>query len=124
LTHRGRASAVTFVAGQCKGLTDQNWAGLAGADRTLVIYMGIATAPDVVEKLRADGLPAETPAAVIEKGTRSDARVLRTVLGNLAHVIVQEAIKSPALIVVGEVVREAMADEVMALWVNETEKVA
>jgi uroporphyrin-III C-methyltransferase len=38
---------VTFVAGQCKGLTDQNWAGLAGKGRTLVIYMGVATADDI-----------------------------------------------------------------------------
>ena len=34
LTHRDAASAVTFVAGQCKGLSDQNWAGLAGKGRT------------------------------------------------------------------------------------------
>ena len=47
LTHRDASSAVTFVAGQCKGLTDQNWAGLAGKGRTLVIYMGVATAEDI-----------------------------------------------------------------------------
>src|SRR3546814_10263471 len=44
LTHRDAASAVTFVAGQCKGLTDQDWSGLAGKGRTLGIYMGVATA--------------------------------------------------------------------------------
>ena len=42
LTHRDASSAVSFVAGQCKGLSDQNWAGLAGKGRTLVIYMGVA----------------------------------------------------------------------------------
>src|SRR3546814_5737354 len=47
LTHRDAASAVTFVAGQCKGLTDQDWSGLAGKGRTLVIYMGVATAGDI-----------------------------------------------------------------------------
>ncbi|MBX9884110.1 MAG: uroporphyrinogen-III C-methyltransferase, partial [Novosphingobium sp.] len=36
LTHRENASIVSFVAGQCKGLADQNWAGLAGVGRTLV----------------------------------------------------------------------------------------
>ncbi len=41
LTHRDASSAVTFVAGQCKGLTDQDWSGLAGKGRTLVIYMGV-----------------------------------------------------------------------------------
>src|SRR5690606_39614322 len=41
LTHRDAASVVSFVAGQCKGLAEQNWAGLAGKGRTLVIYMGV-----------------------------------------------------------------------------------
>ena len=39
LTHRDSASIVSFVAGQCKGLAEQDWAGLAGKGRTLVIYM-------------------------------------------------------------------------------------
>ena len=45
LTHRDASSIVSFVAGQCKGLKDQDWAGLAGKGRTLVIYMGVKTAP-------------------------------------------------------------------------------
>jgi uroporphyrin-III C-methyltransferase len=44
LTHRDWSSAVSFVAGQCKGLTEQDWSGLAGQGRTLVIYMGVACA--------------------------------------------------------------------------------
>jgi uroporphyrin-III C-methyltransferase len=42
LTHRDWSSAVSFVAGQCKGLSEQDWSGLAGKGRTLVIYMGVA----------------------------------------------------------------------------------
>ena len=45
LTHREASSVVSFVAGQCKGLSEQDWAGLAGKGRTLVIYMGIKTVP-------------------------------------------------------------------------------
>ncbi len=74
LTHRDASSAVSFVAGQCKGLTDQNWAGLAGKGRTLVIYMGVATAADITEKLIADGLSPDMPVAVLERATRPDAR--------------------------------------------------
>src|SRR3546814_19156677 len=59
LTHRDAASAVTFVAGQCKGLTDQDWSGLAGKGRTLVIYMGVATAEDIADKLLAAGVSPE-----------------------------------------------------------------
>src|ERR1043166_8018718 len=40
LTHRDAASVVSFVAGQCKGLTEQNWTGLAGAGGALGVYMG------------------------------------------------------------------------------------
>src|SRR5690606_15086536 len=66
LTHRDRASIVSFVAGQCKGLAEQDWAGLAGAGRTLVIYMGVKTAPQIAEKLMADGLAPDMPVAVLE----------------------------------------------------------
>src|SRR3546814_12876336 len=78
LTRRDAASAVTFVAGQCKGLTDQDWSGLAGKGRTLVIYMGVATAEDIADKLMADGVSPATPVAVLEKGTRADGRAMRT----------------------------------------------
>jgi len=103
LTHRGMASAVTFVAGQCKGLSEQNWAGLAGQDRTLVIYMGVATAADIAEKLMADGLSPAMPVAVLEKGTRADGRTFVTNVADLGGLIAREAVRSPALIVVGEV---------------------
>ncbi len=109
LTHRDAASAVTFVAGQCKGLTDQNWAGLAGLDRTLVIYMGVATAEMICDKLIADGVSPEMPVAVLEKGTRSDSRALQTVLTDLGGMIAREGVQSPALIVIGEVVKRSNA---------------
>lgn len=105
LTHRGLSSAVTFVAGQCKGLTDQNWAGLAGQNRTLVIYMGVATAADIADKLIADGITPDMPVAVLEKGTRKDSRALTTILSDLGGLVSREAVRSPALIVVGEVAR-------------------
>lgn len=104
LTHRDSASAVTFVAGQCKGLSDQNWAGLAGKGRTLVIYMGVATAAGITEKLIADGLSPDTPVAVLERVGRSDARALRTLLTDLGGLILREDVRSPAIIVVGDVV--------------------
>jgi uroporphyrin-III C-methyltransferase len=103
LTHRENASIVTFVAGQCKGLSDQNWAGLAGVGRTLVIYMGVATAAAISEKLMADGLAPTMPVAVIENASRPQMRVVRGALAGLADLVGRERIKSPALIVIGEV---------------------
>ncbi|MCK0128991.1 uroporphyrinogen-III C-methyltransferase [Erythrobacter sp. F6033] len=103
LTHRDASSIVSFVAGQCKGLSDQNWSGLAGAGRTLVIYMGVKTAPQIAEKLMADGLAPDMPLAVIENAARSDMRVVRGMLAGLPDLVTNEKIKSPALIVIGEV---------------------
>ncbi len=103
LTHRDAASIVTFVAGQCKGLKDQDWAGLAGPGRTLVIYMGVKTAPQIAEKLMEDGLAPETPVAVIENGARPQMRVLRGMLAGLPDLVTRENVVSPALIVIGDV---------------------
>src|SRR3546814_15173830 len=58
LTHRDHSSAVSFVAGQCKGLSDQDWSGLAGQGRTRGIYMGVATASDIEDKLQVDRVAA------------------------------------------------------------------
>ena len=119
LTHRDAASAVTFVAGQCKGLTEQDWSGLAGHGRTLVIYMGVATAADIADKLIADGVSPAIPVAVLENGTRSDMRTLRTLLTDLGDMVAREKVKSPALIVVGEVAAYALAQDVLAGWATQ-----
>lgn len=121
LTHRDASSAVSFVAGQCKGLTDQDWSGLAGKGRTLVIYMGVATAFDIADKLIADGVSPEIPVAVMENGTRTNMRTLRTLLADLGNMVAREKVKSPALIVVGEVTRYAIADDVLATWAEKME---
>lgn len=110
LTHREAASAVTFVAGQCKGLTDQNWAGLAGKDRTLVIYMGVATSGAITEKLIADGLSPDTPVAVVENGTRGNMRAIASILGDLGNLVETHDIKSPALIIIGDVAHMGKAE--------------
>lgn len=103
LTHRDASSIVSYVAGQCKGLSNQDWSGLAGVGRTLVIYMGVKTAPQIAEKLMEDGLAPDMPLAVIENAARPDMRVLRGPLAGLPELVTANAIKSPALIVIGEV---------------------
>lgn len=106
LTHRDSASIVSFVAGQCKGLTEQDWSGLAGKGRTLVIYMGIATSEAIAEKLMEDGLAPDVPVAVIENASRPEMRVLRGPLAGLPLLIADNRVKSPALIVIGDVTAE------------------
>lgn len=103
LTHREASSVVSFVAGQCKGLSEQDWSGLAGKGRTLVIYMGVSTAPQIADKLMADGLAPDMPVAVIENAARPQMRVLRGLLAALPDLVEQEQVASPALIVIGDV---------------------
>ncbi|MFM7378089.1 MAG: uroporphyrinogen-III C-methyltransferase [Erythrobacter sp.] len=103
LTHRDASSIVSFVAGQCKGLAEQNWSGLAGKGRTLVIYMGVSTAAQIADKLMSDGLTPDVPVAVIENAARPEMRVLRGLLAGLPELVEANAVKSPALIVIGDV---------------------
>ena len=118
LTHRDAASVVSFVAGQCKGLSDQDWSGLAGKGRTLVIYMGVKTAPMIAEKLMADGLAPDMPVAVIENAARPEMRVLRGLLAGLPDLVESERVISPALIVIGEVT--AREDAALGALAQET----
>jgi uroporphyrin-III C-methyltransferase len=124
LTHRDASSAVSFVAGQCKGLTDQDWSGLAGKGRTLVIYMGVATATDITEKLIADGVSPDIPVAVLERATRPDSRAMRTLLTDLGDLIVREGVKSPAIIIVGDVVLRSDATDHLSTFVKQAEHLA
>jgi uroporphyrin-III C-methyltransferase len=109
LTHRDHASAVTFVAGQCRDLSSQNWQGLAGKGRTLVIYMGLNSAGDIADKLAADGLSQTTPVAIIENGTRHNMRAVQTTLGDLAHIVRSHGFATPSLLVVGDVAQFAQS---------------
>jgi uroporphyrin-III C-methyltransferase len=112
LTHRNAASVVSFVAGQCKGLSEQNWAGLAGHGRTLVIYMGLANADPIADKLMADGLAPDTPVAVVENAARPEMRVLRGPLAGLGELVQKNKVVSPALIVIGAIT--ALQDNAIA----------
>jgi uroporphyrin-III C-methyltransferase len=123
LTHREASSIVSFVAGNCrsdlgKGLAEQDWSGLAGKGRTLVIYMGVSTAPQIAEKLMADGLAPDMAVAVIENAARPEMRVLRGLLAGLPELVEREAVKSPALIVIGEVT--ARGDAAVAALAQES----
>lgn len=120
LTHRALASAVSFVAGTCKGLKDQDWRGLAGPGRTLVVYMGVTTAGLIAEKLMEDGVSPDMPVAVLERGTLPGARAVRTLLAELGDVVAREAVRSPAVLVVGRVAGLADAQDVMARDALET----
>jgi uroporphyrinogen III methyltransferase/synthase len=80
---------------------------LLGQDRhaTLVGYMGVSSLPNVARKLMDGGLDADTPAAMIERGTTPGQRVVVATIGTLAARIEDAGIKPPALFVIGPTVR-------------------
>ena len=124
LTHRDWSSAVSFVAGQCKGLSEQDWTGLAGKGRTLVIYMGVASGACIADKLMNDGLAPDLPVAVLERGTLPGSRAMRTVLADLGGLIAREKVLSPAIIVVGEVVLLSDAVDHLQRFAQQAESMA
>lgn len=107
VTHRDFNSSVAFITGNedpSKEDTSIDWSRIAKGCGTLVFYMGMSNLPHIVEKLTANGLPAETPVAVIRWGTRPEQQ---TVTGTLADILERaRAAKMghPAIIVVGGVV--------------------
>ena len=105
LTHRDLAASVTFVSGHAKdGVPRLDWPVLAQSGQTIVVYMGVTTAPLIARQLIAHGLAPGTPVAVVENGTLPDQRVLTGTLGGLGALIGANRVNAPALIIIGEVV--------------------
>jgi uroporphyrinogen III methyltransferase/synthase len=108
VTHRDNASAVAFVTGHEdpeKTESALDWAALARFPGTLVFYMGVKRLPENAAALIEAGRDADEPAAAIERGTMPGQRTVEATLGTLAEAVEREAVKAPALIVVGEVAR-------------------
>ena len=102
------AHGVVFVTGHAKpGDEGTDWRALADtahkAKLTLVIYMGVSGAAGIQDELLT-GLPADTPAAVIQNATLATQRHITTTLGQLAAAIGESGLASPSVIVVGNVV--------------------
>lgn len=105
LTHRDHAQTLTFVTGHAKagGVPDLDWKALARPAQTVVVFMGVDTAPVIAERLVAAGRDPETPIAIIENGTRPDEVRVFGELGELPFLIEEEGILGPALLIIGEV---------------------
>ncbi len=102
LTHREHTSVVTFVTGHAGGSIDWDKVGLA---ETLVIFMGLTTFPEIARELMAHGRSPETPAMAVRWATRPNQETLIGTLTTLPGLIAARAMKPPATIIVGEVVR-------------------
>ncbi len=107
LTHRDYAQSLTFVTGHFKsGESDSlDWSALARPEQTIVFYMGLGRLSEILARLRQHGAPADRAAAVIEQGTQATQRVVLGTLATLVEQVRDEQVKSPALLIVGEVTR-------------------
>ncbi len=106
LTHRDHAQSCLFVTGHLKdGSADLDWPTLVRPRQTVVIYMGLGGLAGICEQLVCHGQRADMPAAVVQQGTTVDQRVVTGTLADLAERVAAAGLRSPCLVIVGEVVR-------------------
>jgi len=105
LTHRDYSQSVLFVTGHLQdGSMNLNWRALAQPRQTVVVYMGLLGIDVLCRQLVAHGLPAATPAALIQQGTTPQQRVLTGNLDTLPEMVRRSKVTAPTLIIIGEVV--------------------
>ena len=121
LTHRNHAHGVIFVTGHAKaGEAPLDWPQLAhtaAQGYTLVVYMGVAQAAQIESGL-LQGLPADTPLAVVQHASLPQQRHAVTHLAGLQQTLAREGIGSPAIIIVGDVLRGLQAVQQPAAFVS------
>ena len=108
VTHRNYASSVAFVTGHSAALrpdSNINWEHLATAVDTLVIYMGVAHLHQIVERLITHGRNPQTPVSLVRVGTTPQQQVVQGTLEDIVQRVEAAQLKSPAVIVIGEVNR-------------------
>ena len=118
LTHRDHAHACIFVTGHLhNGTMDLDWEGLARPSQTVVVYMGLKGLPILARELIRHGLPATTPAMIVAQGTLPTEKVVTATLEALPQRALEEKLKPPTMIVIGDVVsvRTALQERVSAV---------
>lgn len=109
LTLRGVSRGVTLVTAHTQDDSSLNWQALAQGGTTLVVYMGVAKLADIRDGLLAGGLAASTPVAMIENASLPCQRECRSTLAEMQHSAIAFELKSPAILVIGEVAASAQA---------------
>ncbi len=108
VTHRGYSSALTVITGHedpTKGDAALNFKALAQMKGTIVILMGIKRLRENVDALLSNGKPADTPVAIVERGATDKERITSGTLGNIVSTAELRGVRSPAIIIIGEVVK-------------------
>lgn len=109
LTHRDFAQGVAFVTAHGADGAAVDWRALASAALTLVVYMGVSRAGEMQKSLLEGGMSAVTPVIAVENVSRPDARTVVATVATMQQAFARSALKSPAIIVVGEALRDRAA---------------
>ncbi len=104
VTHRTLSTSVTFVTGHedpAKPDTQTNWAALAKAGGTIVLYMGVKTLSGISDALIKGGMSGEIPAAAIQWATHPKQRTVVATLETIAAKAEEQNITAPVITVIG-----------------------
>ena len=105
LTHRDCSQSVRFITGHLKdGVLDFRWKEFVESQQTLVFYMGLTGLEQICTRLIEHGKDANTPAALIERGTLPDQQVHIGNLSNLPQLVKDNNVTPPTLLIIGDVV--------------------
>lgn len=108
VTHRAYSHGVSFITGHLQhDDSTHNWKALAESGTTLVIYMGMKHLAAITQELLASGMSPDTPAAAIQNGSLPQQQHVTSTLSLLTTAVQQAGMGSPAIIVIGDVVRLA-----------------
>lgn len=103
LTLRGVSRGVTLVTAHTQDDSSLNWRALAEGGTTLVVYMGVAKLEEIREQLLNGGMAADMPVAMIENASLPQQRECRSSLAAMHEAAKTFALKSPAILVIGQV---------------------
>jgi uroporphyrinogen III methyltransferase/synthase len=106
LTHREHCSSFTVITGHEDPDKDESaldWERVAREPGTKVLLMGVERIGKIAAALEANGLPADTPAAMVRWGTMGRQQTITATLGTLADKVAKADFKAPAVTVIGTV---------------------
>jgi len=116
VTHRGLNHGVTLITGHTQDGEPLPWEALVATHTTLVVYMGMQHLPEMSRGLIQAGMSPEMPCMVVENGTRPQQRAVVSSLQAMPYLAHTQQLKSPAIIVVGEVVTLAKTTQQAQAW--------
>ena len=114
LTLRGVSRGVTLVTAHTQDDSSLNWRALAEGGTTLVVYMGVAKLDEIREQLLNGGMAADMPVAMIENASLPQQRECRSSLAAMHEAATAFALKSPAILVIGQVAGAAQMASIAA----------